>query len=220
MLARQALRYCLWRGVGGGGRHAGGSRADGVLRCLEQCRLVTRAVCHARTASSADATDSLAGAPPPRGARGPRAGRPAPEEEGPVAPDRICRRSSAAGSRVSFSRSRDSTDAFLECAGLLRSLSPVKEEFAGEPASEPPSSGSLPYCAMADAAGSTRAAPEGASKPRRATRVPPARSKPRLFVPPALASRRRARGQFTHVTRSRGEDEIETSASFRRRAGA
>ena len=153
-------------------------------------------------------------------ALGRRGGRPAPGADSPVAPERICIRSSAAGSRVSFSRSTDSTDGFLECAGLLRSLSPVKEEFAGEPASEPPSSGSLPYCAMADAAGSTRAAPEGASKPRRATRVPPARSKPRLFVPPALASRRRARGQFTHVTRSRGEDEIETSASFRRRAGA
>ena len=66
---------------------------------------------------------------------------------------------------MSFSRSTDSTDGFLECAGLLRSLSPVKEAFAGEPASEPPSSGSFPYCAIAGAAGGTRAAREGASKP-------------------------------------------------------
>ena len=45
-------------------------------------------------------------------------------------------------------------------------MSPVKEAFAGEPASEPPSSGSLPYCAIAGAAGRhPRAAPEGASKP-------------------------------------------------------
>ena len=160
------------------------------------------------TDSSADATDSRAEAPSRAAAR-PRGGRPAPEL--PLAPGRICRRSSAAGSRVSFSRSRDSSDAFRECAGLLRSLSPVKEEFAGEPASDPPSSGSLPYCAIARAAGGTRAPPQGASKPRAPWRVPPARSKPRLF---RNAGRRRA------ISRTVAKQRRDRFGVFGRRAGA